>query len=126
MAKSILYLEDEVELAQEVIEELEELNLKVIHCTDYVMAVLKASQQKFDLLIVDIHLEKGTGDKLIRGIKDTPKHINHRTPVIVASSQVTKELVADIGADIEYALVKPYSLDALVANVSKILAKSRR
>lgn len=125
MSQSILYLEDELELAQEVIEELEDTGLKVIHCVDYHNAIIKADNQKFDLFIVDIHLKVGTGDKFIKTIKQNVRHINHNTPILVASSQLTEELVKYIGDDIDYAIVKPYNLFTLLSNISKILQKKR-
>ena len=126
MAKTILYAEDEVELAEEVIEELKELDFSVTHCIDYVSSRERASEQRYDLILVDIHLKMGTGDMLIKDIKQNPEHINHNTPVIVASSQVTKDLIGSIGSDIDYALIKPYSLNDLIANITKVFAKVDR
>ncbi len=119
--KWILYVEDERDLAEEVIEVLEEHDLKVIHSVDYTDAINKAQNQKFDLMIVDIHLRKGMGDSLIKAIKGNLRHINNSTPVIVASSQITEELVHSIGKDIKNALVKPYKIETLIQTVFKLL-----
>lgn len=119
--KCILYIEDEEDLVAEVSAELREYGIKVVNSSEYIDAIVKASNQKFDMFIVDIHLKKGTGDQIIKSIKSNPRHINHRTPMLVASSQITTELVETIGKDIQYALVKPFDFKQFLENIFKAL-----
>lgn len=119
--KCILYLEDEKDLAEDIVAELTDFGIKVIHTDEALDGISKAANQEFDLLIVDINLKHGTGDRVIKSIKSTQNHINFETPILVVSSHITAELVHTIGRDIEYALVKPFDLDTLLENVFTLL-----
>ncbi len=123
--KWVLYLEDEIELAEEVIIELEYNGFHVVHCASYRESVLKANMQKFDIIIADIHLEKGTGDKVIQVIKNNPHHMNFRTPVMILSSNITKNIISNVGKDLVAAKVKPYSISELVGSVKTIVFTAR-
>ncbi len=63
--KYVLYIEDEKEIAQMIKDELEELSVNVLTSDTYNDAYSKASNQKFDIIIADIHLRRGTGDQVI-------------------------------------------------------------
>lgn len=117
----ILYLEDEEDLAQEVIAELTDLGIKVTHCDEYTAGIIKATNQKYDLIIADIHLKRGTGEKLIKVIKCNPQHINYKTPALIVSSQITQNTIMSLGRDIKHAIVKPFKLEELANMVLKIL-----
>ncbi|MCO4794800.1 MAG: response regulator [Bacteriovoracaceae bacterium] len=117
MPIQVLYIEDEMDLAEEVIEELTDAGIRVVHATSSTDAITKSANQKFDCIISDINLAKGTGDTVIQVIKGNIQHINYNTPVLVASSHITKELIFKIGKQISEAVVKPYDPDELIQKI---------
>lgn len=119
--KCVLFIEDELELAEEVVELLEYSNIKVVHVVDYTDAISKAANQVFDLIIADIHLKRGTGDKVIKTIRATSRHLNYKTPIMVASSHVTRELMFEIREHLYHAMVKPYKLTEFLDKTLEVL-----
>ncbi len=119
--KFVLYVEDELELCLMVKEELEEHGVNVLFSDCYNDAFHKVSNQKFDLIIVDIHLKKGTGDQVIEMIKTNPAHVNFETPVMVASAKITHGVVKRVGQFIDHAFVKPFNVGELVEKAHEFL-----
>lgn len=121
--KSILYVEDELELAVEVIEGLEEAGYRVIHSKTSQDALNKAANEKFYCLVFDIHLAVGTGDEVISKIRNNRIHVNNITPCVVVSSHLNKELVVKLADLIQGALVKPYLIDHLLDKIKEAVRK---
>ncbi len=119
--KIILYVEDEMELAQMVMEGLRAAGFTVVHSAEYKDAALKAKNQRFDCIISDIRLLRGTGDNLILEIKQTPAHTNRNTPIIAVSSHFTKTLIAKIGVEISAAFAKPFELKELIKKLYELM-----
>ena len=119
--KNIFYLEDELILANMIIDELQDLGANCIHTVNYHEAVEKCLQMKYDLIISDIRVIDGTGDELIKLIKSDPKHINYNTPIIVTSGYISGELLESVGDKISVALKKPHSIDALLEAIEENL-----
>lgn len=121
MTKKILYIEDEVELSKLALQAFERKAFNCIHSTTLVDAVKKSQNQKFDIIITDIKLEKGTGDQLIKSIKTNPSHINFQTPIIVSSAFLTKEVIEEIKGKINKVMVKPHLIDDLIDAVAQVM-----
>jgi len=111
--KTVLYIEDEIDLAELIMDELRDNGLKCIHSPSFSGAMTKANYQKYDAIITDIMIEEGTGDDLIRHIRSTPQHVNHATPIIVTSAYLSPELRADLNGKVQNILSKPHSMDDL-------------
>lgn len=122
LGKSILYIEDDPMLAECLIDELSENNIHVTHCATLSEALFKASMQKFDCIVTDMHLKTGTGKDFIYAIRSSYKHVNVATPVIMVSAFFTEELVKLIGKEISFALVKPYQLHTLISKIFDLVA----
>ena len=109
LGKNILYIEDDPMLAECLIDELSE-------------ALFKASMQKFDCIVTDMHLKTGTGKDFVYAIRSSYKHINVSTPVIMVSAFFTEELIKLVGREISFALVKPYQLHTLISKIFDLVA----
>ncbi len=120
--KYILYIEDEVELAEIVKEELESECYKVVTSETYTDAIKKLSNQKFDLIIADLKLKKGSGDMVIELIKQDSKNFNYSTPVFVASGMITSDILKRVGGHIDHAFVKPFEIEELLDKVKKFIS----
>lgn len=115
--KSVLYVEDELDLANEIIEEMEESNIGVVHVTSADAAFIQTQKKDFDCIIVDINLSLGRGDELIERIRYDIFNPNKETPIIVASSQLSKALVGRLSGKIQGGVVKPYSIKDLFSKL---------
>ena len=120
---SILFVEDEIELAENMRELLEDSKFKFIHSTKYIDAMVKTENQRFDCILTDINLDQGTGDALIDSIRNRPNSPNFDTPIIVLSSHIDQKLVKKVAGKIQGAFVKPYDFDEVLDKVNELLGR---
>jgi len=119
--KTFLYIEDEIEIANLVLDEFREKGAKCIHAVEYKDAVNKANFQKFDIIITDIRLKLGFGDDLVNLIKTNDNHVNYNTPVIVNSAFISDDLRSKIGSFVFEFLPKPHRMSTLIGLVEKAI-----
>lgn len=119
----VLLIEDEYEIAVELAEYLEAKGYKVLMTKNATDAINKCLNEKFDCILTDINLEKGTGDTIILNIKNSFGNPNYSTPIIVISSAINMGLMDRIKDLIDYAFVKPYSFQTLVAKMDEVMKK---
>lgn len=115
--KSVLFVEDEIDLALEIVEEMEDSGVGVIHVTTADAAFMQTKKIKFDCIVVDINLSIGRGDELIERIRYDIFNLNKDSPIIVASSQLSKPLLDRISEKIQGGVVKPYSINDLFSKL---------
>ena len=82
-----------------------------------------ATQEKPDLIILDLMMPEPDGFKVCRMLRADPIH--RKTPIIIvtALNDVDSRLVA-IGAGANDYLVKPFHIDTLYNSVEKLLNRS--
>lgn len=82
-----------------------------------------ATQEKPDLIILDLMMPEPDGFKVCRMLRADPDH--RKTPIIIvtALNDVDSRLVA-IGAGANDYLVKPFHIDTLYNSVEKLLNRS--
>ncbi len=83
-------------------------------------AINKLRNQKYDVVVLDYKLKKGTGEEVLAKMR-TAKQLNENTPTIITSGFLDKDLVARIGKLIQAALVKPYNLEQLETLIAKLI-----
>ena len=115
----VLIVEDEHLLAELIAGKLEANGIPFQETDNYPEALSRLSNQKYGLMIVDMHINKGNGEDLIRRIRTDPKHINHRLPIIVTSGHLDGKLTPRLVGMVQGAFVKPYELSKLVEVVQK-------
>lgn len=106
----ILLVEDEKEISDEVREYLETLQYRVTVSTNAQEAILKCANQKFDCILTDINLDKSSGVKVIQYLREHRNEMNHDTPIVIVSSQVSHELLSIVRPLVNWIFVKPYKL----------------
>jgi DNA-binding response OmpR family regulator len=122
--KFILLVEDEEEIADFISDEFLEQGFQVIKTDNLKDAIFKANNQKFDLVVLDIKLKSGTGDDFVRHVKTNTKHINYKSPIVVTSAWLTKDLIHTVGTGIDYAFVKPFDIDSVISKCVEIMKKN--
>lgn len=113
----ILLVEDEIKIAEFVVESLKLAGLHVTHASDGLMAKRVMAVQKFDVMLLDVMLPHVDGFTLLKDLRQA----NDKTPVIVlsAKSDLTDRLQGfELGAD-DY-LPKPFFLEELVARIKAV------
>ena len=124
MAKKILLVEDEPDLAATVQLRLETQGYQVSHAADGQEALNKARAEMPDLIILDIMLPKMDGYRVCRMLKFDEKY--QRIPVMMFSARVQekdREMAKECGADDYW--VKPFEPEPFLAKIKELLEKPK-
>ena len=119
--QSILYVEDELELSSSVRLYFSLYGVHVVQADASAIAIQKTLNEKFDLMLFDIHLKKSTGDNVIKKIRNNKNNQNCDVPIVVISSHIDGPLIIKLKGFIQGAIVKPFLVDELLEKLSKFL-----
>ena len=120
MARSVLVVEDDLDIAQLVQLHLRELNCTVKLALDGAVGLAEAEAKRFDLIILDLMLPGVDGLEVCRRLRSKTNY----TPILMLTSKSTeldRVLGLEMGAD-DY-LTKPFSIMELVARVRAIFRR---
>jgi DNA-binding response OmpR family regulator len=123
MAKQILVIEDNADIARLVIVNLRGKQLQVDHAADGRTGLDKARTGKYDLVILDLMLPEIDGLAICRTLRNEKVF----TPVLMLTartSELDRVLGLEVGAD-DY-LTKPFSVPELVARVHAMLRRAEQ
>ena len=118
----ILYLEDDADIAEAVVERLGLERYDVVHVTTPNAALTSMSEVPFDLAVLDIMI--GRDDAAGFGVAAALRDAGFEGGILFLSARDTvgdRIRGLDLGGD-DY-LVKPFSLDELVARVRALLRR---
>ena len=116
----ILLVEDEIKIAEFVIEGLNKAGYSVEHFADGVSGLKAIIKGHYDLVLLDVMLPKLSGLELLKQLRED----GNVTPVIILSAKVDlpdRLRGFEIGAD-DY-LPKPFFVEELVARMKAIFAR---
>jgi len=125
LAKKILVVDDEVELAKAMTIRLTTTGYEVSVAHDGEEALKKARQEKPDLIILDLMLPKIDGYKVCRLLKFDQKY--REIPIIMVTARVEEEdkrLGMETGAD-EY-VTKPFDWSDLLEKITKLILREEK
>jgi len=118
----VLLVEDEVRLAQNLLEALRETGLAVDHAADGLSGEQLAQQDIYDAIVLDLMLPGKSGLALLRSLRK----IGKTTPVLILTAQEGKSSIVELlnaGAD-DY-LSKPFDLGELIARVKALIRRGK-
>ncbi|MCC7442920.1 MAG: response regulator [Bdellovibrionales bacterium] len=115
--RSILVVEDEKALAENLRTILEEEGFGVIHAATALDATVKLRNQSFCCVVLDLNLERGTGDQVVQSMRAASTNLNHATPVVLTSGHLNRGVLEEIGPMVQHAFVKPYSMEELLQKI---------
>lgn len=119
-AASLLLVDDDPDMREEMKSYLSANGMIVMEAADAASALQVFSENKFDLVILDLLLGADNGFDVLRAIRQT-----HGTPCIMVTGQgeATDKVVGlELGAD-DY-VVKPVNLRELLARIRALLRRS--
>lgn len=118
----ILIIEDDKDISKLLTIHLNDLNFEVEQVYDGKEGLLKAMNETFDVIVLDIRLPGMDGFEICRRVR--MEKIN--TPIIMLTSkaeEIDKVLGLEMGAD-DY-LTKPFSVREFVARIKAILRRNQ-
>lgn len=119
----VLVVEDDPTIGLELVEGLTQEGFHVVLATDGQAGLLAASDDHFDVIILDLLLPKMNGYRVIEEIRVT----NETIPILVLTAKSGEHDVADVlvaGAD-DF-VSKPFSYVELVARLHNLITRSSR
>jgi CheY-like chemotaxis protein len=118
---SVLVVDDNIKVRIDLRGALHTAGFLVTACDSRVGALKALKSRSFDLVILDVLLQDGTGLELLRILRDTPETAD--TPVILLSSDVAlKERARILGLSVEEVLPKPLNV-ALLTKCARRLVR---
>lgn len=120
MQEKILVVEDEEDISALIALNLESLNFEVTRCHDGQEGLERASNENFDLIILDIMLPNLDGLQICQTLRSK----GHYTPILMLTarkSEADRVVGLEVGAD-DY-LTKPFSVLELQARVKALLRR---
>lgn len=116
----VLVIEDEKELRELLTEHLTQAGFRVLSSGKAADATRILRNQKFACVLMDMCLEGGTGSQIVASVRDDKKNVNHLTPFLVLSGQLSVEIVMKVKNQVNGILVKPCDITTLVAKVKAV------
>jgi two-component system response regulator protein GraR len=120
--KKIQIIEDDLSIANELKELLENAEYEAVIVTDFSNVLAEIKKENADLILLDINIPKINGELLLQQLR---KESN--TPVIMVTSknsEVDEVLSISYGAD-DY-ITKPYNPTILLLRIGAVLKRSER
>lgn len=123
MPIEVLIIEDELSIAEGLIDLCEMNGYKVTHCVDGESGLSEALSGKYGLVLLDLMLPGLDGFTVCDRIREKDKNI----PIIILSAKNSDEDIINglkYGAD-DY-VAKPFSVPMLLARINAVLRRSRQ
>ncbi len=120
----ILIIEDDPGFNSILQKSLVQKGYKILSSVSVIEAKAKLRNQKFDCILLDLHLEGGSGESIISTIRGNKKDANFASPVIVMSGFLEPDVVKRIVPMVQGMLVKPFDPSALFKKIESILGGS--
>lgn len=119
MAK-ILIAEDEHDIRELIKLTLTFGGYDVAAARDGLEAVEMASQERFDLIMMDVRMPRMTGYEACRALKDRSEF--NQTPIILLSAKGQKQEIEEgVSAGAAAYILKPFAPDQLLKKISEVL-----
>jgi CheY-like chemotaxis protein len=118
LGKSILVVDDEIDLREIIASEFQYLGADVFVAGSILVAQDILKDQKIDLVISDIRMPGGSGVELLDFVKKNP---NSKTAMILISGFADFSIQEALIKGVDGYISKPFQLDDIISSASKCL-----
>lgn len=115
-----LIVDDDVDLANSLAEFLKEENFNVVVSNKPPDALIKISNQRFDVILLDLKLGLRDGDWIVKQIRNDKGSLNFSTPILIMSGHPASKAHID-KVEIQGYLEKPLNFIHLVGDIHKVI-----
>ncbi|WP_314060377.1 response regulator transcription factor [Empedobacter brevis] len=121
----ILIVEDELGIANFILQGLEEENLLPIHCLTGEEALLKINNETFDVILLDWMILNLSGLEVCQLIRSTDNP-NKKAPIIfITAKDTVQDTIQGLNAGANDYIKKPFDFNELVARINVYLRQNK-
>lgn len=113
---SVLVVDDDIDFSYTLKDCLTNDDMRVVAAHKSTEALKKLNNQRFDVIIMDIHLDARHGDWIIAQIRKDKSNLNHQTPVIIVSGQDPADL-HEVKSLVQGIYRKPIKIEELALKI---------
>lgn len=126
MSMSVLIVDDEKQLTEMIAETLKQFPIfKTVICSyDGAEALRKMTNQKFDIVILDIGMPKLDGLEVLKHLENEARL--GKTKVIIISGAFTPETIKAAKAFTPYFLAKPFKIADLKLKIGQVVKEIKQ
>lgn len=118
--KRILYVEDEIRIADYVCKGLQQAGFMVTWVADGELGLKTASQENFDCLILDVGLPKLSGLDICQKLRQ-----EHNTPILMLTAQNNQtDIITGLKSGADDYLSKPFHMNELIARLESLTRRA--
>ena len=122
---AILIVEDEIGIANFVMQGLQEEGMILTHCMSGEEALLAINQYKFDLILLDWMILNLSGLEVCKAIRNS-ENPNQKTPIIFITAKDTiQDTIEGLNAGANDYIKKPFDFNELVARINVYLRNNQ-
>jgi CheY-like chemotaxis protein len=119
MARTVLVVDDELEIRGTLRRILERAGFQVTEAANGAEALQHIRNHSYDLVTMDMEMAQMDGVDAVSVIRSEVD-----VPILIISAHLTDEVVADLRArDVRYFLKKPFSVKEILATVEQATAE---
>ena len=117
----LVILEDDEELAEELVYAVEEAGYAATACYDIESFWKHVGPNPADILVIDLSLPDGSGVDVVREVR-----ASSQVPIVITSGKAeVEDRIACIEAGADDYLVKPYNSREVIAKLARLLTRTR-
>ena len=116
----VLVVDDDVPFREALTERFFKDGVRTINCGKLSDALWMLQNQKFELILLDLNLVQGSGERILETLRAEKSHLNFQTPVIVVSGTLNLSLIKRLAGQVAGIFVKPFEYEKLLNLVQAI------
>lgn len=122
----VLIVEDEIGIANFMIQGLQEENMALTHCISGEDALLKINQEEFDIILLDWMILNLSGLEVCKAIR-TSENPNKKTPIIfITAKDTVEDTIEGLNAGANDYIKKPFNFNELVARINVYIRQNQK
>ena len=122
----ILIVEDEIGIANFIIQGLEEENMALTHAMNGEDALLKINQDRFDLILLDWMILNISGIEVCKAIRNSDNPNEHTPIIFITAKDTVEDTVEGLNAGANDYIKKPFDFNELLARINVYLRKNNK